>query len=815
MKITRADILRLGRIGNPWGFLPLALRALDLAPHDHGMRLLLAANFAQLGLRALAEQTLDLLPAEARAEPDAARLDAALALLPAHDTTDPESRIARARGGLAALEQRHPAEAAALRAEVEPWAHATRDAHARGDGPWRTRDGQLISRITTPHGPTAWRGLMDARRIARAVYSQALGRHGPTERPIVVEGADPCCFAIEALRQTTANKVGYAPRITLIDADPHRALDALADPDFEPLLAEPRVELFLGPGAVQRLDHAMRARRGAHAAATLVPVPGARPAANPSVAEVITSWDAEQHTEQDRLITSARALDATHDTRWWARRYDDAARGEPLRVLIPTTIHSTYVGRASEGLARAMKRLGHDARVVREPDRWTRPAPLALLDAMDGWTPDMVVLINYPRESAYPGVFPPGIPFVCWVQDAMPHLFDPASGARTGDRDFLAGHLHESAVRALAVPERRRLSMPVVADDGTPDDLPPNEALRRALACDLLVVTHHAETPEAMRERLAAELADDDGRRAVEMVWQRVEQALSSGAGAMPAKAARSIAQDVAHQVWGDDAPPTAIDILRHQVAAPLIDRAWRHQTIRWAVGLCARRGWTIALHGRGWHRHPEFAPFARGELTQGDELRAAYHAAAVTLHVSAGGLVHQRVLEATLSGGLPACRVCAESFAPLLARARAQLLDHGAAPRGRNRFGLLYDTHDGPLASAWADALQALGLERPARVVMPDRLGGVAPRLPEAEDPTWILGDLTGPEALGFADATGLEAIIERARRDATWRARRSAAIAQRVRQRLTTTVLARRLIALVGNELRRQELDCRRAAA
>ena len=50
------------------------------------------------------------------------------------------------------------------------------------------------------------------------------------------------------------------------------------------------------------------------------------------------------------------------------------------------------------------------------------------LRAFAEFEPDLVVLINYTREQMK-GSIPEGVPFVTWVQDAMPHLFDARLGA--------------------------------------------------------------------------------------------------------------------------------------------------------------------------------------------------------------------------------------------------------------------------------------------------------------------------------------------------------------------------------------------------
>ena len=63
-----------------------------------------------------------------------------------------------------------------------------------------------------------------------------------------------------------------------------------------------------------------------------------------------------------------------------------------------------------------------------------------------------------------------------------------------------------------------------------------------------------------------------------------------------------------------------------------------------------------------------------------------------------------------------------------------------------------------------------------------------------------WLLGDIA---ELTFRDEAGLEAIVERAIEQPTWRRAHSSAIAARVRRKLTHDIAARRIIELIRDSL------------
>ncbi len=805
MKLTRTDIIRMGRAANPWAFIPVGVRALEVAPQDRDVRYLLAANFAHLGLRTPAREFVATLPNETeRAVVD---LRTSLDEMP-DDLVSPESLARTASTNLEALQSSNPRAASDLREHFAAWLRSL-----DGAAHYRTRDKQIVRRDLGRTGIAAWPGFGDQMTMARAVLAQHMGKCGPFERAFVIEGLSPPWFFVETMRRTPPNRVGYQPRVTLVQADPLEFLSGLAVTDLADQLSEGRIEVFIGEGASREVYEAFRARPGVQAGVVAIATPGTRKRTAPPLGEVLAQCARGQEADHHNLVTQIAERSRGQRARDWLARYDAAAHGEPLRIVIPTTRYSTYVAHASHGLGEAFRRLGHEVEIIEEPDPWSVTASTGVLEPIARTKPDLGVLINYTRAAPYTGLFPDSMPFVTWVQDAMPHLFDTTLGPKLGERDFVVGHLHEATVSALGLPDRRRLSMPVVADDARFHAGEIEPALARELACEVMAVTHHSETPEAQRDRMCQEATGRTGREAVNRLHERISEALRSPV-ARPAKLAKQLAVEVVSELWGSGATPEAHATVRHQVAMPMIDRALRHRTLRVAAELCVRRGWRFRLFGNGWGTHPTLGRFAHGPIDHGEPLRAAYRSSAVTLHVCAGGLVHQRVLECALSGGLPACAVSVESFAPLLARARAELAAAGARAIGEDQFGELYALAT-PLARDWANGVEALGEDRPAFVRMPHRIadpGISAP--PEEEDPTWVLGDLVGGNGLGFVDERSLERLVIRASNDPAWRNARGAEIAARVRERLTTTVLAQRMIRLVHEELRLQAGTIRAAA-
>lgn len=205
--------------------------------------------------------------------------------------------------------------------------------------------------------------------------------------------------------------------------------------------------------------------------------------------------------------------------------------------------------------------------------------------------------------------------------------------------------------------------------------------------------------------------------------------------------------------------------------------------------------------------------PFAAGLTEHGEELRAAYQCAAVNLHLCLTTLMHQRPMECVLSGGLAVVRPTRDALAALNGRAQLRIADLGLEPTGVDATtGLpMWAFEATPEGVRYRELIQRLGmtLRLPGTVIKASRLEAMRKRRdvePIEADPTWLFGDLWD---VSFRDEASLEAVVERAIADPAWRARVSGEIAGRVRERLTHTALARRMLGRLA------DLACERAAS
>lgn len=773
---TRDDLIALGRASRPWEFLPAASLALTIAPNDPGLRFLAAANLARLGLRALSREILDSLSEAVSHHPDIRALSAALSGLP-----DDRVSLTRRRR---TLEQNLASLRTPGLAEHLPRWHQ----HAATTQVYRCLDGNVVRRdADAPRADLAsfatWRD--DRTRAAESVRS--LIKTNAHRAGVVVEGIDPPWTLIDLHAATNATPW---PRITLVQSDILEFLDGLALADLRGVLADPRVEVFVGSDASEQLAHALRARTNAATPARVLVSPGLRTRLDPTPSRVI----AGSHHAPISLAGPSRSL------AYWRGRYTTIGPASPGRVLIPSTLRSTFTRHAADDLADVFTRLGWQATILREHDEFSVLADAALSRAIADTDPDLIVSINTPRGALH-SACPEDIPFVTWIQDARPDLLDGSANPLATDLDFAIGHIFPELLDPDGTLPRRAMPAGVPASAAKFHNGPLDPATRARFECDLLYVSHHAETPEQLHSRLLHEAGDERLRRVFTLLERDVRSIVAQARRVSPPTALRNAAEARVREVLGHATPPHTFSLALHLYAAPLAERLIRHEMLEWAASLARRDNLRFHIHGQGWDQHATLREFARGPLDHSDDLRAAYHAARVNLHASVHTLAHQRSIECALSGGFTACRFQFDALAAPAAAALASLLASEPDARDGDRVGYSLAAH--PQAADPALAHTEFGTTRTAThlwINNPRATLADAARRPPDQNAAEVLGDFND---FTFTDAAELGALVGRAINDTPWRTTTAARQRAGALELATHDALADRLLHLVRQGL------------
>ncbi len=798
--------MRLGRSGNAWAFLPVAAQVLRVAPRDQLVRVLTASNLAAIGLGTPAREFLAGLGEAARADPDVVSLSEKIEQLPG-DQIEPSQLIATCKANLEAIG------GAASGLSGDP-SYGLPGSLAEAEADWVSRvgsvqwlkacDGNVIRRDKGSLDLASWTGLGDQVGAADVFSNDYFGTETDTHGPLTIEGMDPPWILLKALGVFAEQADGYVRRIRVVQADPIEMLDGLAQADLTEPLSSGQIELFAGDGCGERFRERLLGSMACLIRGPYVPLATLRTKVEPSLQRHINNVCSLQEIRQEALSEDLARRYADRDIAWWRLRYRDATTGgEPLRVLVTTCLFSTFVQHSSRDMVGAIRRTGHDAQLLIEPNHSMHMCSVAYLEKILEYDPDMVVLINYTRQNMG-HAFPARLPFVTWIQDAMPHLFDARVGSAMGAFDFLAGHLLEELFSKFDYPMTRLIPSPVVADSHKFHPGAVSERLRDEHACEIAFVSHHSETPEQMHVRLRDECSDEPRLvRVVEELYEEIREAAAVSGREFMFIRLRELAERKLVCEMGEDASPGNRARLLRMYCMPMADRLIRHETLRWAVELAQKHGWRLHLYGRGWERNDEFCRYAGGELAHGEGLRAAYQCAAVHLHMSAHTLVHQRVMECALSGGLPLCRLMLDQLGSVRGWAHRAAASR-CEPTGHNA---VWDVPEFVIAEhaelmSVAAQYQRLGLAyRDVGALSIERLKATreqAARDVSRHNPAWLLGDLAETT---FRSRDDLERLVTRAIARPRWRENIVQGIAGRVTKETTHDAFFARVVNCIND--------------
>lgn len=765
------------------------------------MRLLAAAAFLKLGLRTPGRELLAGLPPDVAETAEARSLDRVAGALA--DDVVPTAELRRnLRANLEAL---------GVRAHgLGEW--AGRDEPPGGACVCRATDGNVVWRAG---GGKPWQLVGDYLKAAVEIGRKAAGAE--VGAPLYVEGLLPPWVARDVLSKRGRQADGHCPRTVLVHRGVGECVVALSVAEMSGSLGSPGVHLYAGENATRELSADLLARvdLDVSGAVLVLTPPSAR--CQPGLPEVVREAEGAQEAATKELRARVEGKYGRRDRAWWAARYRAAlGGGEPLRVLLPTTRYTTFLRHAAEDLARALEGRGCRTRVLMEPDTASKARAPAFLRAFAEFDPDLVVFPNYPR-AMFPELIPANVPHVCWVQDAMPHLFDRRIGEAQGPLDFVAGYAFEELFAAHGYPRERAVSLPLAADETKFHPGPVADPER--YACEIAYVSHQSETPGAQHVRLARMFAEKLGvRTSLETLRPIVEREALKPLRELHHEVIRDVVRSTLAGELGGEPEDRLIDTVVKSYCQPHADRLLRHQTLSWAAETCQRRGWRLRVYGRGWETHPTLGEFAAGELAHGEALRGSYQGAGVHLHVAGQSLVHQRIFECVLSGGVPLCRFHAAERWGLLVWLLKRAEQEGAVAVGEVRTagmprGGWVMEREGTAAMREAGRIfGSLGLAAdvlPAPEGAPDKVlldysivnnHGLL-RVPIEEwSAYWALGEQAG---LFFHDRESLERRVEAVLEEPGRRREFNQVADRNVRSRYTYSFVAERMIGLVSGSL------------
>jgi len=474
---------------------------------------------------------------------------------------------------------------------------------------------------------------------------------------IIVVGIDDHEMLNARITSFSTMEFGYTPPIYLVETDISRARESAITLG---LGSSTQFHGFFGPNAGRELISSLSSRMNKIILPTRIESCGTH---DPLLIdwlrkEITALWNEQGQRIADWNQKIAERT-ASRDELFWKKRFQTFREGASANILIVTTRYSSYMQHACKDLSESLELLGHRVTVLEEPDTHTMMSPQLSIKTHLDLDPDIVITTNYPRATR-PELFPTGCVSLCWIQDAMAHLFRslPTAPAST---DFIAGHLYRDAVAVQAYDERNQLEFPVPVSTQKFHPEPVPEELQLRYTCDIAYISHQSQPARAYHDefivQFPAELQDhlNAMRNRLEDIVRRwdtslVDADLKSFNHDLAVGIEELDGSRIQHQLW-------------NQYTHPMLERLIRHQTLEWAAEIAEANHLELRIYGKGWEKHPTLSKFAKGVLPHGEALRAAYQCSGVQLHASPLGCGHQRVGECFLSGGLMLARRSWDEF--------------------------------------------------------------------------------------------------------------------------------------------------------
>jgi len=789
--ITRESLIALAREPKPWKALALFAAIAGQIESDWELRFHGIAALAKLGLRELAHAELATLPREVQHAQQFQQLALAINALPTAELPARHTLEANI-GALLARNAITPDLATSLRGIAD--AHSLR---------WFAAvDGNVVCSQAHPGGSIlpGLHMLTDERAAATHTITGLNEAPETCPAPLSIDGLATPWLLIDACRAYTRTALGYRRPIWVVEPNIRVLAAGLGMCDLREYIADDRIHWFLGTSAEANLTTFLSSRQDRQlplrAIGKLQPGNFLKP--------VIERAAAAQSSACFTLRQSVEAKYAARDAAHWKGIFAHAALGNrTLRVLIPTCRYSTFIQHSSADIAEGLRSLGHDAQVLIEPDDQSILSANAYWHAFAEFEPDLVILINYPR-CARPNIAPKNVPWVTWLQDAMPHLFTPESATGQTALDYSVGYLFSELFdRASGWPRERAMHAPVLASEKKffVERLPKDSRY----SCDIAFVSHHHETPEQMRDRLIQTMGGSGFAPIGQALYAETQRIVASSHRVEVRAELREMIRNVV-PAFNATCTAAQCDQLLHMYCSPLAGQIFRHQALEWAADACTRRGWTMHLYGKGWEKHPTLGKWAKGPLAHGAELRQAYAAARVQLHLDVNTLTHQRIIECALSGGFVAARFVADALVPMRNLAEIAAADQpvDVEPRATMPLGAWKVDKHAPLRK-YEELRRDLGLS-------PTYPSGVWPRTLErvtqreqddleqwqGMDPAWLWGGL---DEQFFTSPMAMEKLIERAIGDEPWRSARAESMRQRCLEQMTYATTCRRMMGMLAS--------------
>jgi len=319
----------------------------------------------------------------------------------------------------------------------------------------------------------------------------------------------------------------------------------------------------------------------------------------------------------------------------------------PPRVLLITTRFSTVLQYSTRDAAEAFGQLGWETMTIIEPSDWQRCNTLYMRKALADFKPDFVFQIDHLRHE-HGDLFPPQLPFACWIQDHLPNLCNANAGAAVKARDFVLSGMGSLFVQQHSYPRRQVVDLPQLSR------VPMRPTEWNSDGEDIVYVSNWSKTAGQIVPELLERFSNPPALRTlVEKCCNTIVDRYSAGKTVATHYDVRLILNDSEVATGVNITLPAMKDEVVNVIFDRLNNTLYRHQALQWAAETSRSLGLQLALYGRGWDTNPVFAPYARGPVAAGEALELLTRRSKINLQLEPYACFsHARLLSGLFAGG-------------------------------------------------------------------------------------------------------------------------------------------------------------------
>jgi hypothetical protein len=467
---------------------------------------------------------------------------------------------------------------------------------------------------------------------------------GACTEPLLIAGVDQGWLweQLYTMPSSVPALPGHRPPLYFLVRDLEEFWLALHLHDWRTMLADPRVRLYVGEDAVAQFERGMREN-------PQIPVPRAALSIGPQLwgpgqdlGSVVAASRTPLEAELCRLVEQYDSLYA------WvtpASVAEQMSGGRPLRILGITSRYTTFLQYSMRDWLSAMKRLGHQTKLLIEGDAHESHTNLCFARACVEFVPDVILMIDHYRSQF--GALPPQVPCVMWVQDKLPNIFSAAAGAAQGPMDYCLGFGRLYLSQNYGYPARRHMEATVGVDETRFMPRVRDDAGYDQFACDLSYVSHSSVPADVILAQHVERAQSDDARRLLAQMYERLRAIYDAGGVVTHRQHFERLLKESLKDIGAALTPEHrdgVLDLFSHQIN----NAFFRHQVLHWLADMDA----DLHLYGKGWENHPRFKHYACGVADNARQLTRIFQTSRINLQITPHGAIHQRLFEGLASGG-------------------------------------------------------------------------------------------------------------------------------------------------------------------